>query len=206
MKKMKKMVAVASVAMVTTSGAAIAQSAEEVFNDATVGVTAIAEPLDFTIEGNRDGINNVEIGFTTFYHSYNNINADVRFSAKVNPQDTDSIFLRGEYNANSFVSETTALYGTMALQYNTDSKIKDGVVLFDPKIGVWHEITDYVGVYAEVGYTWELNKSKDDLGGLVKVGFPVRTTPNTILTPSISRSFNSDNDTTAAELNLTFLF
>jgi hypothetical protein len=71
---------------------------------------------------------------------------------------------------------------------------------------VSYAITDRVGVFAEVGYAWELNKTKTDRGGYVEVGVPFALTDNAFVIPSVSRSFRTGANETTAHLNLTLQF
>lgn len=56
-----KLFAISAFALALTTTAVTAQTAENVIKDTTVSVTAIAGPLDFTLEGNRDNVTELEV-------------------------------------------------------------------------------------------------------------------------------------------------
>jgi hypothetical protein len=193
-------------AFVTAMTATAAATANETLKDTAVSVTAIAGPLDFTIEGNRDGVTELEAGLSVFDHSYGGVDAAVRFALGTDVRGTDSLYGRVEYNFGSEVTDRIAVYGSVATQYDTNTKLESGLWTFDPTLGAAYGLTDRVAVFAEVGYTWELNHGKRDLGGVVEVGVPVAVTDSLYITPSVSRTFRTDANDTAANLNLTYQF
>jgi hypothetical protein len=193
---------VAALATTTVS----AQTAQNVIKDTTLSVTAIAGPLDFTIEGNRNGATELEVGFSAFDHSYGGVDAGLRFALGTDLGSASDLYARIEYNFGSEVVENLAIYGSAALQYETDTELSSGVIVFDPSVGASYAITSRVGIFAEVGYAWELNNAKADRGGYVEVGVPFAVTEQLYVTPSVSRSFRTGANETAAHLNLTIQF
>jgi len=181
-------------------------AANDILKDTVVSVTALSDPLDFNLEGDRDGATELEVGFTTLEHSYSNVDAEVRFALGTNLRGADTLYGRVEYNFGSEVIADLAVYGSAAVQYETDTKLSGGTLTFDPSVGTSYGVTDRIAVFAEVGYTWELNQAKRDLGGYIEVGMPIAVTDQMNLTPSISRSFRAGNDETTANLNMTFQF
>ncbi len=181
-------------------------TANETLKDTTLSVTAIAGPLDFTIEGNRDGATELEVGLSAFDHSYGGVDATLRFVLGTDLRGKDIVFGRVEYVFGSEVADSTFVYGTAAVQYDTNTKFESGTVLFDPTLGASYGLTDRIAVFAEVGYTWELNQGKRDLGGSVEVGVPFAVTDQLYLTPSVARTFRTDDNATSANLNLTYQF
>jgi hypothetical protein len=180
--------------------------ASDVLKDTTVSVTALSGPFDFNLEGNRDGLTELEVGFTTLKHSYSNVDAEARLSFGTDLRGTDTVFIRGEYNFGSEIVDDFAVYGSAAVQYDTNTKFENGVWTFDPMVGASYGVTDRIGVFAEVGYTWELNQAKRDLGGYVEVGVPFAVTEQLYLIPSVSRTFRTNNNETATHLNMTYQF
>ena len=195
-----------AIAAFVTAMTATAATANETLKDTAVSVTAIAGPLDFNVEGNRDGVTELEAGLSVFDHSYGGVDAAVRFALGTDVRGTDSLYGRVEYNFGSEVTDSIAVYGSIATQYDTNTKLEGGLWTFDPTLGAAYGLTDRVSVFAEVGYTWELNQTKRDLGGIVEVGIPVAVTDSLYVTPSISRTFRTDANETAANLNLTYQF
>lgn len=181
-------------------------TANETLKNTAVSVTAIAGPLDFTIEGDRNGVVELQAGVSTFEHSYSGVDAAVRFVVGTDVRGSDSLYGRVEYNFGSEVADRIAVYGSIATQYETNTKLKGGLWTFDPTIGVGYELTDRVAVFAEVGYTWELNQGRQDLGGIVQVGVPIAVTDAFYVTPSVSRTFRTNTNETTAKLNLTYQF
>lgn len=195
-----------AIAAFVTAMTATAVTANETLKDTAVSVTAIAGPLDFNVEGNRDGVTELEAGLTVFDHSYGGVDAAVRFALGTDVRGTDSLYGRVEYNFGSEVTDSIAVYGSIATQYDTNTKLESGLWTFDPTLGAAYGLTDRVSVFAEVGYAWELNQGKRDLGGVVEVGVPVAVTDSLYVTPSVSRTFRTDANDTAANLNLTYQF
>lgn len=195
-----------AIAAFVTAMTATAVTANETLKDTAVSVTAIAGPLDFNVEGNRDGVTELEAGLTVFDHSYGGVDAAVRFALGTDVRGTDSLYGRVEYNFGSEVTDSIAVYGSIATQYDTNTKLESGLWTFDPTLGAAYGLTDRVSVFAEVGYAWELNRGKRDLGGVVEVGVPVAVTDSLYVTPSVSRTFRTDANDTAANLNLTYQF
>jgi len=179
--------------------------ANETLKDTTVSVTAISGALDFTLEGNRNGATNLGVGLSAFDHSYGPINAGLRFALETDLDEADSLSARAEYSLGTDIAGGS-VYGIAAVQYDTNTKFESGTVLFDPTVGASYGLTDRIAVFAEVGYTWELNQGKRDLGGSVEVGVPFAVTDQLNLTPSIARAFRTGDNTTSANLNLTFQF
>jgi hypothetical protein len=201
-----KLFAISAFAIALTTTAASAQTASNVLEDTTLSVTALSGPLDFTIEGDRDGATELEVGLTTFDHSYGNVDAALRFAIGTDLRGSDNLYGRVEYNFGTEVAANLVVYGSAAVQYTTDTKLNNGLWTFDPSLGASYAITDTVGVFAEVGYTWELNQTKRDLGGYVEVGVPFAVTDSLYITPSVSRTFRTGANETSAHLNLTYQF
>lgn len=156
-----KLFAIPALTLALTTTAVTAQTAENVIKDTTLSITAIAGPMDFTLEGNRDSVTELEVGLSTFEHSYGGVDASVRFALGTDLRGNDTLYGRVEYNFGSEVADSLTVYGSAAVQYETDAKLKGGLWTFDPSLGVSYGVTDRVGVFAEVGYTWELNQTKD---------------------------------------------
>ena len=201
-----KLFAISAIALALTTNAITAQTAEDVIKDTTLSVTVLTGPLDFTLEGNRDNVTELEVGLSAFDHSYGGVDAAVRFALGTDLRGSDSLYGRVEYNFGSEVVDSLAVYGSAAVQYDTNTKLESGLWTFDPSLGVSYGVTDRVAVFAEVGYTWELNQTRRDLGGYVKVGVPFAVTDSLYVTPSVSRTFRTDDNTTAAHMNLTYQF
>ena len=195
-----------AIAAFVTALTATAVTANETLKDTSVSVTAIAGPLDFNVEGNRDGVTDLEAGIIVFDHSYGGVDAAVRFALGADVRESDSLYGRVEYNFGSEVTDHIAVYGSIATQYETNTKLESGLWTFDPTLGTAYGLTDRVSVFAEVGYAWELNQGKRDLGGVVEVGIPVAVTDSLYVTPSVSRTFRTDANHTTANLNLTYQF
>ena len=195
-----------AIAAFVTAMTATAVTANETLKDTSLSVTAISGPLDFNVEGNRDGVTELETGLTVFDHSYGGVDAAVRFALGTDVRGTDSLYGRVEYNFVSEVTDRIAVYGSIATQYDTNTKLESGLWTFDPTLGAAYGLTDRVSVFAEVGYAWELNQGKRDLGGVVEVGVPVAVTDSLYVTPSVSRTFRTDANDTAANLNFTYQF
>ena len=191
-------------ALITTT--ATAQNTETVLRNATVSATGISGPVDFTLEANRRNITELEIGLTAFEHSYSGVEAALRFALGTDLRGDDTLYGRVEYNFTSDVADSLSLYGSAAIQYDTDTRLGGGQWLFDPSVGVSYDLSDHVAVFAEIGYIWELNRGRNDLGGRVEVGLPIAVSDSLYITPSVSRTFRTDDNTTAAHLNLTYQF
>jgi len=203
---MNNLFVVATLTTALSVASASAQSIEDTLQDTTVSVTAMSGPLDFSIEGTRDGATELEVGISAFGHSFAGVDADLRFALGTDLDTADTLYARAEYNVATEVLGALTSYGVAAVQYDTNTELKDGTWTFDPTAGAVYGITDAVSVFAEVNYTWELNKASRDLGGSFEVGMPFAVTDQLQVTPSIARSFNTANEVTSAHLNLAFQF
>lgn len=101
-----KLFAIPALTLALTTTAVTAQTAENVIKDTTLSITAIAGPMDFTLEGNRDNVTELEVGLSTFDHSYGGVDAAVRFALGTDLRGSDTLYGRVEYNFGSEVADS----------------------------------------------------------------------------------------------------
>lgn len=195
-----KLFIIPAIVLAFSSTALSAQSVGSVLENTTLGIEVLAGPVDFKLEGSRSGFTGFEAGFSTFDHSYAGIDANFRFALGSDLGLADNLYARAEYNFGADLHTNLSVYGSAAVQYEIG-----GVWTLDPSIGVSYGITERIGVFGEVGYTYGLTNTVTN-GGYVEVGTPVSITDSVYVTPSIKRTFNSAADETSAHLKLTYRF
>lgn len=179
-------------------------SANDTLKNTAISVTAVSDALDFSIDGTRDGVTDIEVGVSMFDYNIGLIATGARFA--LGTDLNDAIYTSGEYAVRSDINADISVYGTAAIQYDSNTKFENGLWSFAPSAAIEYDITDQVTVFTEVGYTWGLNQGRDDLGGSVEVGFPVSVSNGLDLTPSVTRSFRTDANETTTALNITYQF
>lgn len=195
----------AAIAAIFALTFATAASADN-FKNNTFSVTAISGALDFTLDGDKDGLTDAEAGIVFLPHSLGSVDADVRVAFAYS-LDSSTIGIRGEYGVGSTVAGNLDVYGVAAVEYvTTASDLGTGDFLLDPSIGVAYHVTDRVSVFAEVGYTWDMSNSFNRLGGYAEVGVPFGVTDNITVTPSIFREFDTGNNDYNFNLGVVFNF
>jgi hypothetical protein len=191
-----------SAALVTALSTAAVSA--DVLKDTTVAITATSGALDFTLEGTRNDMTSVEIGTTVLEHSYANIGADVRLSFGTDLGAANDVYGRVEYNVITEVPYGFLAYGSLAVQYDTNTRLSAFDWTLDPSVGVSYDL-GVVGVYAEVGYAWGIDSGLNDFGGYTEIGVPFAI-GNVTVTPSIARTFNTGAEETTANLGVAFSF
>jgi hypothetical protein len=176
------------------------------FQNNTADVVITSGVLDFAVSADSAGITDLEVGATGFKHSLGVFDADIRAEVSYNlPADT--IGLRAEYNLQWLAAQRTAVYGTAAVQYTTtDTDLGNGDFYFEPSIGVAHSLNDRVGVFGEVGYTWDISNDWARNGGYVEIGAPIAITDSVSLVPSIVRGFDDGVNQTNVNLSVQLSF
>jgi len=180
------------------------------FDNNTYGINVTSGAMDFAIDGNEDSITELETGLTSFGYTTGAYEGEVRTALAYNLND-DTIGVRGEYNAAYDLFNNLTVYGTAAVDYTTlESDLGNGDFFFDPSAGVNYIINNTVSVFGEVGYTWAL--TDDHVGadftdsGYVEAGVPLAINSTVTVTPSIVREFDTAEDETNVNLNLTLNF
>lgn len=193
-------------ALSVTATAAVADD----FDNNTYGINVTSGAMDFAIDGNEDGITELETGLTSFGYTAGAYEGEVRTALTYNLDD-DTIGVRGEYNAAYDLFTAVTVYGTAAVDYTTlETDLGDGDFFFDPSAGVSYTINDTVSVFGEVGYTWAL--TDDHVGadftdsGYVEAGVPFAITSTVTVTPSMVREFDTADDETNLNLDVTLNF
>lgn len=189
-----------------TSTAAVAEGNWE---NNTFGVTMISGPLDFSIDANEDGATDLEVGYTPFTFEIGSVDADVRFAVGTNLSTSDEVTALVQLNASTIFADNFMAYGTAEVSYLTSTEfadMDDGLWTFSPSAGVAYAVTDVVGVYGEVGYNWDMSNDWNRLGGYGEVGLPVSVSDTVTITPSISRTFDVENEATNFRIEATLSF
>ncbi len=176
------------------------------FKNNTFSVTAVSGALDFTLDGNKDGLTDAAVGAGVFAYSIGAFDTDVRVAFKYN-LDSSTIGIRGEYGIGTEVADGFAVYGVAAVEYaTTTGDFSNGDYLFDPVLGVAYHITDRAAVFGEVGYTWDISDSFNKLGGSAEVGLAFSVTDAISITPSIAREFDTGNNDYNFNIGVAFAF
>lgn len=184
---------------------ATAASADN-FKNNTFNVTAISGALDFTLDGDKDGLTDAEAGIVFLPHSLGSFDADVRvaFAYDLN---SSAVGARGEYGVAGEVVGNLDVYAVAAVEYvTTAGDLGTGDFLLDPTVGVTYNVTDRVSLFGEVGYTWDMSNSFDRLGGYAEVGVPFSVTNDITVVPSIVREFDTGNNDYNFNLGVVFSF
>ena len=180
------------------------------FDNNTYGVNVTSGALDFAIDGNKDGITELETGITGFGYATGAYEGEFRTAVKYNTAN-DTVGVRGEYNAGYDLSSKFTAYGSIAFEYATfDNDLGNGDFFFDPSVGVSYDFSDSVSVFGEVGYTWDITNdhfaAKFEDYGYAEVGVPFAITSTVTVTPSIVREFDTADDKTNVNLDVTLNF
>ena len=189
-----------------TATAAVADD----FDNNTYGINITSGVMDFAIDGNEDGITDLETGLTGFGYTAGAYEGEVRTALAYNLDD-DTIGIRGEYNAAYDLSTDLSVYGTAAVDYTTlETDLGNGDFFFDPSAGVSYTVNNTVSVFGEVGYTWDLTDDHVGAGftdsGYVEAGVPLAINSTVTVTPSIVREFDTADDETNFNLDVTLNF
>jgi hypothetical protein len=194
-----------ALAAIFTMTFATVASAEN-FKNNTFSLTALSGALDFTLDGNEDGLTDATAGVGLFAHTVGAFDADVRVAFTYN-LDSSAVGVRGEYGIGGEIAADLVVYGVAAVEYVTSATdLGNGDFLLDPTAGVAYHINDRVAVFAEVGYTWDMSDSFERLGGSVEVGVPFSVTDGITVTPSIARELDTGNSDYNFNLGVAFTF
>lgn len=174
------------------------------FDATTYTLAATSGAMDVSVDGGRDGISELALGVSGLDHNLGAATAGVRGELSYN-LDSDKLGLRGEYNVSYETAVT--LYGTAAVEYTTaDASLKGGDWMFEPTAGVSYDFNDRVSAYAEVSYAWDMSDSWSARGGSFAVGAPIAITDTVALTPSISRAFDTGDNSWNANIKASIQF
>lgn len=99
---------------------------------------------------------------------------------------------------------SVSLYGTGDLEYLTKAE----TLMLTPTVGVTYTVNPLIGVFTEVGYTWNASNSWIREGGIAEVGVNLSLANNVTLTPSLRHRFDVPgvSNNTQAHLGLAFSF
>jgi hypothetical protein len=195
-----------ALAAIFTLAFAPTANASDNFNNNTLSFTAVSGALDFTLDANRNGLTEAEVGAVVFRHSLGGFDADVRAALRYN-LDSGDIALRGEYGIGGEVATNVVVYGVAAVEYVTSqTNLRGGDFHFNPSVGAAYHFTDRVALFGEVGYTWDISNSWNSLGGYVEVGVPFSVTNNLTVTPSVVRQFHTGDNSYQLNLGVAFTF
>jgi len=197
-------------AMIAALGITATAATADDFDNNTYGVNVTSGAMDFGIDANDDGITEFETGITGFGYTAGAYEGEVRAALSYN-LDADTIGVRGEYNAAYDIATNLTAYGTAAVEYVTlDSNLGNGDFFFDPSAGVSYAVSNSVSVFGEVGYTWDLTDDHVGAGfrdsGYVEVGVPFALNSTVTVTPSVVRGFDTADDETNLNLDVTLNF
>lgn len=197
-------------AMIAALGLTAGTVSADNFDNNTYGVNVTSGVLDFGIDANDDGVTDIETGITGFGYTVGDFEGELR-AALTYDLDADTIGVRGEYNAGYDLGSNLQAYGTAAVEYVTlDNDLGNGDFFFDPSVGVSYTFSNTVSVFGEVGYTWDLTNDNVGAGfedsGYVEVGMPIALNSTVTVTPSLVRGFDTTDDETNVNLDVTLNF
>jgi len=160
--------------------------------------------LSFTVEGSADtGYESVAVGAEVLsFNVAGNLNSTVDvFGTYYRTGDEFGI---GAAAGLTYDLGSLAVYGTGELEYLTKAE----VFMVTPTIGTSYTVNSAIGVFAEVGYTWNASDSWSREGGLAEVGVNVSLANNVTLTPSLRHRFDVSgvDNNTQAHIGLAFNF
>lgn len=197
-------------AMIAALGLTASAASAENFDNNTYGVNVTSGAMDFGIDANDDGVTDFETGITGFGYTVGDFEGEVR-AALTYDLDADTVGVRGEYNAGYDFGRSFTAYGTAAVEYVTlDNDLGNGDFLFDPSMGVSYAVSNSVSVFGEVGYTWDITDDHVAAGfedsGYVEAGVPFAINSTVTVTPSLVRKFDTADDETNLNLDVTLNF
>lgn len=194
---------VASLAFITGSSAAFAGD----FDNNTIGLQMFSGSMDYSIDADKNGLTELEIGYTAFeYVIGEDIYSDVRFALSTDISQPDNVTLLGQYNVSKYITDDLLAYGTAEVGYTTVSSFSNGVWYVEPTVGAAYAFTDTVAVYGEVAYAWDMSNSFNTIGGSVEIGLPISINESFIVTPSVSKAFDTNSDDMNFRLETTLFF
>ncbi len=120
---------------------------------------------------------------------------------------TDTLDLTLEYNAQTALDSRWTVYGTAAVSYVTPTgNLGAGDIFVAPTLGAFYTVTDRLGLFGDVAYTWNTSNNWARSGGAVEVGLDYSLNDRVAITPSLVRTFNTGADATNFKLEVGFSF
>lgn len=199
---MKNTLAMTALVVALSSNA----SAADNFDNNTYKLSVGSGALDFALDGNKNGITDFEVGATGLEHTLGEVDAVARAAFGYN-FNTDTISVRGEYDALYDVTASATVYGTVAVEYATiETDLADGDFLFDPSLGVEYVFDNTFAVFGEIGYTWNMSDDWRREGAYVEVGMPITVNKSITVTPGFVRGIDGSADETNFNLDVGVVF
>ena len=176
------------------------------FDNNTVTATVVTNASEFQLSFDDAGsVTDFETNFTAFAYDIGSVQTSVRTGFAYDLA-SDEISLIGQYTAMTYASDLT-VYGTAEIEYRTtETDFSDGDFYANPSAGVDYAFAEIASVFAEVGYSWNINDSWEKQGGYVEVGMPVYTNYSVTITPSIVQGFDDGIEEANFNLDVTYTF
>lgn len=199
---MKKLLLTTTTILALAATTAIADD----FDNTSLETVVYTGNFEFSLSGDTtDGLDNIGVGYTFLHHDVGRFhgNAFAELSYGIVSEDV-SIDL--EYQASTYVG-AFAVYGAASAEYTTPvDTIDSGDWMFTPYVGGAYMFSDNVSAYTEVGYAWNMSTDWEREGGYVEVGADFGLAENIVITPSITRTFDTANNEYQAGLTVGLSF
>lgn len=195
---MKTIIASTAIALALASAAAAenfkANSAEVNFTSGNLSFSAdTVENGDTTVGAGIAFLNGEFAGFSG--------GADASFDYNI---DSDDVELGVGYGVSRQVG-TVVVHGDLGTTYTfTDSRTDFWTV--EPSVGASYALNDTFNTYSEVGYEWNATDDWKGTGGYVEAGVDISITETVSVTPSVTRTFDTADNKTNANVALNFAF
>jgi hypothetical protein len=193
---------IAFVALFSASSA----MAEDVKNP-QLSFTASTSNAYATVEGSRDnGVERFEGGINAFGYS---LGENSTFSTTVYTgysRGSDDLTLGVDASVSTSYSDIL-VYGSVATEYVTSvNTLRGGEFFVTPEVGAGYSLTDTIGVYGSLDYTFNASNSFSRSGGNAELGLNYAVTNEWTMSPYITRAFDTENNTTQLGLRVGYNF
>lgn len=172
------------------------------FDNTQAFTTVKTGQFEFTFEGNEaDGFLSTEIGAEVLNYGINDnvySTTDVYFR---HHKLTNDVTVAAEYTL-VYAKDATSVYGAAELEYAFEN---DNFYL-NPTLGTAYIVNPDIEVFAEATYALDATNDFEQRGGAVEFGVDFVVSQQVTLTPSIIRTFDTDDNDTQARIGATFYF
>jgi hypothetical protein len=191
----------ASIGLMTASAAAA-----DDFDNSAYSITATSGNLEFTLDGSvDDNITGITTGMYLFDHNLGSWDAVV-FANVGYDRLNDQMRFGAEYQLARAINDFT-VYGDLGAEYRAPvADLRDGDVFVEPSAGVAYGITDSISAFGEVSYEWNATDNWARNGGVAEVGVDFDVAKSMVVTPSLTRTFDTGADETQFNLGISLSF
>lgn len=193
-------------AMAAIFGLAATTAVADDFDNTALEAVVYTGNFEFSLSGDTtDGLDNIGVGYSFLNHDIGRFHGTV-FAELSYGIVSEDVTIDLEYQASTYVG-TFAVYGAASAEYTAPvDTIDSGDWMFVPYVGGAYDFSNNVSAYTEVGYTWDMSNDWNGQGGYVEVGADFGLAENIVITPYITRTFDTANDEYQAGLTVGLSF